>query len=150
MRRSECLCGFTRCKKYGCLVKQPYHLVEKVCFFKKVLVLNPYPQTPFPRERLCMLGWLCIVQSLGAYTPGIRAGAECGATAPRPCRGLRPKPHFQKLYRFIDSLKYGCLVKQPYFIKILIEKSVFFCNSLSLRNAIYGADGSTEMTAYAL
>ena len=22
--------------------------VEKVCFFKKVLVLNPYPQTPFP------------------------------------------------------------------------------------------------------
>ena len=25
-------------------------LVEKVCFFKKVLVLNPYPQTPFPRK----------------------------------------------------------------------------------------------------
>ena len=23
-------------------------LVEKVCFFKKVLVLNPYPQTPSP------------------------------------------------------------------------------------------------------
>ena len=61
-------------------MKQPYHLVEKVCFFKKVLVLNPYPQTPFPRERLCMLGWLCIVQSLWAYTPGVRAGAECGAT----------------------------------------------------------------------
>ena len=35
-------------------------------------------------------------------------------------------------------------------MKILIEKSVFFCNSLSLRNAIYGADGSAEMTAYAL
>ena len=47
-------------------------------------------------------------------------------------------------------IKYGCLVKQPYFIKILIEKSVLFCNSLSLRNAIYGADGSAEMTAYAL
>ena len=31
-------------------------LAEKVCFFKKVLVLNPYPQTPFPRK-----------------------GAECGA-----------------------------------------------------------------------
>ncbi len=25
-------------------------LVEKVCFFKKVLVLYPYPQTPFPRK----------------------------------------------------------------------------------------------------
>ena len=25
--------------------------VEKVCFFKKVLVLYPYPPAPFPRER---------------------------------------------------------------------------------------------------
>ena len=65
-------------------------LIEKVCFFKKLLILNPYPQTPFPRERLCMLGWLCIVQSLGAYTPGIRAGAECGAAALTPL-GATPK-----------------------------------------------------------
>jgi len=28
-----------------------------------------------------MLGWLCIVQSLWAYTPGVRAGAKCGAAA---------------------------------------------------------------------
>ena len=42
------------------------------------------------------------------------------------------------------------LYEQPHFMRILIEKSVLFCNSLSLRNAIYGADGSTEMTAYAL
>ena len=35
-------------------------------------------------------------------------------------------------------------------MKILIKKSAFFCNSFSLRNAIYGADGSAEMTAYAL
>ena len=46
-----------------------------------MIVLNPYPQTPFPGERLCMLGWLCIVQSPCAYTPGVRAGAECGAAA---------------------------------------------------------------------
>jgi len=38
-------------------------------------------ENPFPRERLCMLGWLCIVQSLWAYMPGVRAGAECGAAA---------------------------------------------------------------------
>ena len=29
-------------------------------------------------ERLCMLGWLCIVQSPCAYTPGIRAGLNVG------------------------------------------------------------------------
>ena len=73
-----------------------FQLVEKVCFFKKVLVLNPYPQTPFPRERLCMLGWLCIVQSLGAYTPGIRAGAECGAAALTPL-GATPQTPFSKI-----------------------------------------------------
>ena len=31
-------------------------LVEKVCFFKKVLVLNPYPQTPSPWEGAILLG----------------------------------------------------------------------------------------------
>ena len=48
-------------------------------------VSKPKPLSPW--EGLCMLCWLCIVQSLWAYTPGIRAGAECGATAPRPRRG---------------------------------------------------------------
>ena len=82
----------------------PLWVAEKVCFFKKVLVLYPYknalwalrpakplgvlsrhpcrnPKPLSPRERLCMLGWLCIVQSLWAYTPGVRAGAECWAAA---------------------------------------------------------------------
>ena len=31
-------------------------MVGKVCFFKKVLVLNPYPQTPFPRKGAILLG----------------------------------------------------------------------------------------------
>ena len=50
-------------------------------FGRSISASLPKPQTPFPRERLCMLGWLCIVQSPCAYTPGIRAGAECGAAA---------------------------------------------------------------------
>ena len=50
-------------------------------FGRSISASLPKPQTPFPRERLCMLGWLCIVQSIWAYTPGVRAGAECGATA---------------------------------------------------------------------
>ena len=49
---------------------------------------------PLPRgEGLCMLSWLCIVQSLWAYTPGVRAGLSVGLP-PSPRLGLRPKPHF--------------------------------------------------------
>ena len=47
-------------------------IIEKVCFFKKVLVLNPYPQTPFPRK-----------------------GAECGAAALTPL-GATPQTPFLK------------------------------------------------------
>ena len=79
-------------------------VLKKYVFSKKVLVLYPYKNAlwalrpakplgvlsrhpcrnpkPLPRgEGLCMLCWLCIVQSLWAYTPGVRAGAECGAAA---------------------------------------------------------------------
>ena len=44
-------------------------------------------------EGLCMLGGLCIVQSLLAYTPGIRAGLIIGGC--RPCDlawGFAPNP----------------------------------------------------------
>ena len=52
---------------------------------KPLGVLSRHPcrnPKPLPRrEGLCMLCWLCIVQSLWAYTPGVRAGAEYGAAA---------------------------------------------------------------------
>ena len=67
------------------------------------------------------------MQSLWAYTPGVLAGAECGATAPDQARmlavshtkprhdavaqmaddlygGFAPATPFSKKYRFIDSL----------------------------------------------
>ena len=101
--------------------------VEKVCFFKKsacsqslsplghsdgfasckawcVLISASLPKTPFPRERLCMLCWLCIVQSLWAYTPGIRAGAECGAAALTPLGATPQTPYYLK-YRLVNSLQ---------------------------------------------
>ena len=79
-----------------------YSVCKKSVFIKIEQFLNPYKNAlwalrpakplgvlsrhpcrnlkPLSRgERLCMLGWLCIVQSLWAYTPGVRAGAECGA-----------------------------------------------------------------------
>ena len=43
-------------------------LVEKVCFFKKVLVLNPYPQTPFPGKGAILLG-LPPLDPVGGYAP---------------------------------------------------------------------------------
>ena len=49
--------------------KQRLQLVEKVCFFKKSACSQSLSPNPFPRER----------------------GYITGATAPRPCRGLRPK-----------------------------------------------------------
>ena len=49
-------------------MKQPYQLVEKVCFFKKVLVLNPYPQTPFPGKGAILLG-LPPLDPVGGYAP---------------------------------------------------------------------------------
>ena len=51
------------------------------------------PKPPPCGEGLCMLGWLCIVQSLLAYTPGIRAGLIIGSC--RPCDlawGFAPNP----------------------------------------------------------
>ena len=111
----------------------------------------PYPPAPFPQERGGIRGLASLRPALGLIPK-----QGCFGCLPKVLHDAKPteqatlNTHFQKLYRFIDSLKYDCLVKQPYFMKILIEKSVFFCNSLSLRNAIYGADGSAEMTAYAL
>ena len=79
-----------------------FSLYKKSVFYKIVRILYPYKNAlwalrpakplgvlsrhpcrnpkPLPRgEGPCMLGWLCVLQSLAAYTPGVRAGAECGA-----------------------------------------------------------------------
>ena len=70
----------------------PFRTLCWLCFVQSLVC--PYfgilAENPFPCERLCMLGWLCIVQSLWAYTPGVRAGAECGAAALTPL-GATPK-----------------------------------------------------------
>ena len=79
--------------------------VEKVCIYKKranSLSLSP---NPFPSVKGCV----CFVGSAScrafghtrpASVPGLSVGLP-----PSPRLGLRPKPHFQKLYRFIDSLR---------------------------------------------
>ena len=50
---------------------------------------------PLPRgEGLCMLSWLCIVQSLWAYTPGVRAGLSVGLPPLDPVGGFAPATPF--------------------------------------------------------
>ena len=65
---------------------------------KPLGVLSRHPcrnPNPLPRgEGLCMLGWLCVLQSLAAYTPGVRAGAECGAAALTPLGATAPATPF--------------------------------------------------------
>ena len=63
-----------------------------LCVLAKPLgVLSRHPcRIPKPislGERLCMLGWLCIVQSPCAYTPGIRAGAILLGLPPQTKQG---------------------------------------------------------------
>ena len=58
----------------------PLRTLCGLCVLAKPLgVLYRHPcrnPKPLPRgEGLCILGWLCVLQSLVAYTPGIRAGA---------------------------------------------------------------------------
>ena len=94
------------CKKCLSSIPIPFRTLYWLCFVQSLVC--PYfgilAENPFPRgEGLCMLCWLCIVQSLWAYTPGVRAGLIVGLP-PSSRLGLRPKPHFYKLCGFIDRL----------------------------------------------
>ena len=114
--------------KESCRKARLFQFAEKLCFFKKSAYSQSLSPNPFPRDKgLCMLCWLCIVQSLWAYTPGIRARAECGAAALTkqgrlqsvahsrcttqrhrrltPRLGATPQTPFSKIYRFFDSLQ---------------------------------------------
>ena len=119
-----------------------FQTVEKVCFSKKVLVLNPYKNAlwalrpakplgvlsrhpcrnpkPLPSgEGLCMLGWLCVLQSLAAYTPDIRAGAILLGLPPLvPVGGYAPATPFSINKRFIDRREPPCETRR--FIVYLI------------------------------
>ena len=114
---------------------------------KPLGVLSRHPcrnPKPLPRgEGLCMLGWLCIVQSLLAYTPGIRAGGGIGDWRPcdppwgyaqskdaliacqkfARCKTNRASnkrhPHFQKTQRFIDRLKHPFEGVSDFFYNLL-------------------------------
>ena len=113
--------------------------VEKVCIYKKranSLSLSP---NPFPSVKGCV----CFVGSAScrafghtrpASVPGLSVGLP-----PSPRLGLRPKPHFQKLYRFIDSLRQRRSALSLMFLKLYVitpvrlGQSLFFSEPLKLR-----------------
>ena len=67
----------------------------------------PIPKPLSHGERLCMLGWLCIVQSLWAYTPGIRAGGILLGLPPLvPVGGFAPATPFKKFIKVFKKLNY--------------------------------------------
>ena len=86
-------------------IRAAFQLVAKVCFFKKVLVLNPYPQTPFPGKGAILLG-LPPLDPVGGYAP--KQG--CFGCLPKVLHDAKPTEqaisdtHFYIIKRFIDSL----------------------------------------------
>ena len=97
------------------------------CKAWRVLISASLPKTPFPRERLCMLGWLCIVQSPCAYTPGIRAGGEYGDW--RPCDlpwGYAPNPIFISYVGFSTECRRHdiCRTAHIYCFLIVIQRTM--------------------------
>ena len=66
-----------------------------------------------------MLGWLCVLQSLAAYTPGIRAGAILLGLPPldqaRMLAVSRTKPLHDAVVQMADDLYGGFATKQGCF-----------------------------------
>ena len=91
-----------------------------------MLVLNPYPQTPFPGKGAILLG-LPPLDPVGGYAP--KQG--CFGCLPKVLHDAKPTEqaisdtHFYIIKRFIDSLKHGnvfpCL--SIYLIYICTAKS---------------------------
>ena len=115
------------------------------------LFRHPCRKPLSPGERLCMLGWLCIVQSPCAYTPGIRAGAECGATAPDQARMLavsRTKPLHDAVAQMADDLYGGYAPATPFLSTIEVFRQSEPC--IALMHGFYVIGCSFQRSAYPL
>ena len=102
-------------------MRSAVHLVEKSIFIKIEQILYPYKNALWALRPCKALG-----HTRPASMPGLSVGLP-----PSPRLGLRPKPHFQKLYRFIDSLKTTVAYTQRWFFILLY---VFENQPFCLRN----------------
>ena len=109
--------GFSRKKSCELYLFAAVACRKSMFFQKKCLSLIPNPK-PLPRgEGLCMLCWLCIVQSLCAYTPGIRAGLNVGLPPLDQARMLavsHTKPLHDAVAQMADDLYGGYAPATPF------------------------------------
>ena len=81
-------------------------LKKKSVFYKIVRIIYPYKNALWALRPAKPLGVLsrhpCRIPKPLPLGKGLSVGLP-----PSPRLGLRPKPHFQKLYRFFDSLTAG-------------------------------------------
>ena len=133
--------------------KALFSLQKKSVFYKIMRILYPYENAlwalrpakplgvlsrhpcrnpkPLPRgEGLCMLGWLCIVQSLLAYTPGIRAGAILLGLPPldqaRMLAVSHTKPLHDAVAQMADDLYGGYAPATPFSINKRFNDRLYF------------------------
>ena len=83
---------------------------SSVCPYFGILAENPFPLV---KGCVCLVG-SASCRAFGHTRPASVPGLSVGLP-PSPRLGLRPKPHFQKLYRFIDSLNCVCFRHSFYF-----------------------------------
>ena len=111
------------------------------CKAWRVLISASLPKTPFPRERLCMLGWLCIVQSPCAYTPGIRAGAILLGLPPlvqaRMLAVSHTKPLHDAVAQMADDLYGGYAPATPFLSTIEVFRQSAAVHRLDARLLCY-------------
>ena len=100
-------------------VTERFQIVEKVCFFKNVAYSQTLTPNPFPSGRaVYALLALRRAEPLGIHARHPCRGYFAVATAPSPCRGLRPcDPFFKKIlvYRQTETALRHRAVSKSYF-----------------------------------
>ena len=130
---SDVICNCNAIKNPPSAIRQTAEGIYSVCrkslFFQKVLVLNPYPQTPFPGKGAILLG-LPPLDPVGGYAPAtpFSENTKVYRQTETPFRGC---------FRLFLQSATGC-ENQPVFFALFhffIDKTCF-CSVLYITRAV--------------